>query len=397
MTKREKHVLYAAAAVGLMSNGGMILSPALSSIMAHFSEIPPMFVQMLITVPALMMIPASIVAGYLCRKISFRRIFQVCLAVLALAGILPFLLQNFVVVFCSRIAVGIAIGSMTPLANALIANNFTGLQKDRAIGIYTASESIGGAVMVFLSGVIFQFGWRYNFLVYLIAVGQFILVTRFCPPGHGQGAEGERPSKSSAPVINPTVCFVWVVFFIYMTYLNTFATHISQFVEGEGIGTSAVCGVVSSVFLVSGFVCGLVYSKITAVFRGYTFVFGLGITAVGMLLVANSHHALVVIPGSIISGFGMGVTLPTGNLMSAASVCQEKSASAIALGASAYQLAQFMTPFLVAPTTELVLGADSIRGRFGVSAAILCIWTGLVFFATWLFRKKITPKGREQH
>lgn len=380
-------MILVAAAIGLMSNGGMVLSPALASIMEHFSHVPVVLVQMLITVPALMMIPASIIASYLNRRVSSRSIFLCCLAALAAAGLLPFLVDSFPLIFASRIVVGIAIGSMTPLANALLANTFSGRERDRAIGILTASESFGGASMLFFSGIIVQFGWRYSFLIYLLAILQFCAVFLFCPKDDKvYASDGRVPAK--AGVLNPTIVFVWVVFFVYMGFLNAFPPNISLFIEGEGLGNSTVVGAASALFQVSGFVCGLVYSRITKTFKGYTFVFGLAITGVGVAVVASSHSAAMVVLGAIISGFGMGVTLPTGNLKSAGSVSPEKSATAIALGASGYQLAQFMTTFMVNPIAGTIFGKNSVRGRFVVSAAVLCIWAALVFFATVILGRR---------
>ena len=63
--EKKKKILTAACAVGVMTNGGMILSPAMASIIESFPEVPEMLSQMLITVPALMMVPASVISSYL--------------------------------------------------------------------------------------------------------------------------------------------------------------------------------------------------------------------------------------------------------------------------------------------------------------------------------------------
>ncbi|MGM9973948.1 MAG: MFS transporter [Clostridiaceae bacterium] len=382
---REKKVILATAAVGFMSNGGMVISPALASIIEYFSDVPVTLVQMLITVPALMMIPASLVSSYLNRYFPSRKIFECCLIALAIAGIIPFLVQNFIIIFISRIIVGWSIGSMGPLANALIANTFVDSNKDRAIGIYTASESIGGASMVFFSGIIVKLEWKYNFLIYLIAIIELIIVILFCPKDDKvYSSTIESRAMRTSRIINPTILYVWIVFFIYMAFLNTFPPNIALFIEGEGLGTSTICGAASAMFLVSGFICGLVYSKITAIFKNYTFALGVAVTAIGIVIVANSYSAIVVICGAIVAGFGMGITLPTGNLKSAASVSPSQSAMAIALGATSYQLAQFMTTFLVNPIAKVIFGEGVVRGRFEVSATVLCAWAVIIFIITLL-------------
>ena len=71
--EKKKRILTAACAVGVMTNGGMILSPAMASIIEYFSEVPEMLSQMLITVPALMMVPSSVVSSYINKKYSRRQ------------------------------------------------------------------------------------------------------------------------------------------------------------------------------------------------------------------------------------------------------------------------------------------------------------------------------------
>ena len=107
----------------------------------------------------------------------------------------------------------------------------------------------------------------------------------------------------------------------------------------------------------------------------------------GIVIVANSYSAIVVISGAIVAGFGMGITLPTGNLKSAASVSPSQSALAIAIGATSYQLAQFMTTFLVNPIATAIFGEGVVRGRFLVSATVLCAWSALIFLFTVIAKR----------
>lgn len=387
--EKKKRILTAACAVGVMTNGGMILSPAMASIIEYFSEVPEMLSQMLITVPALMMVPSSVVSSYINKKYSRRQIFAVCLSMLTLAGIFPYLFPYFPLIFLSRIVVGVAIGAMIPLANSMIVNTFEGREKDQAMGIFTAVGSLSGAAMVYSGGIIVQYGWRNNFLTYLLALAELAVVLMFCPAQDETYPRGKEIQGKKTNVLNKTVLYIWIVFFVYMGFLNTFPPNIALFIQGEGIGTSTLCGIVSAIFLISGFVSGLVYSGITKLFGRFTLVFGLAATAAGIVIVSGSHHAAAVIAGSCIAGFGMGVTLPTGNLTAAASVDPSDSAAAIAIGSSGYQLAQFMTTFMVTPLAAVIFGEGVVRGRFRISAIVLCIWTAAVLAVT-------AAKGRKE-
>ncbi len=391
---KKKNVLIAACAVGVMTNGGMILSPALASIIEHFSDVPEMLTQMLITVPALMMAPSSLISSYINRKYPRKHIFVICLLTLVLAGVCPYLFQRFELVFASRILVGIAIGAMIPLANSMLVNTFQGREKERAMGVFTAVGSLSGATMVYAGGVIVQYGWKYNFLVYLIAILELAAVLVFCPAQDEIRAIKNEKTARNSGVLNRTILYIWVVFFVYMGFLNTFPPNIALFIQGEGMGTSTLCGMVSALFLISGFVSGLVYDRTTDMFKNYTLVFGLGLTALGIVIVSNSYHGLMVVLGSCIAGFGMGTTLPTGNLIAAASVNPSSSATAIALASSGYHLAQFMTTFMVTPLAAAAFGEGYIRGRFWISAIVLCAWAAAILLMTWISSRKPDRKRK---
>lgn len=381
MKNNKSNILVTACAVGFMSNGGVILSPALPSIIAFFSGMPEIFTQMIVTIPAVMMIPSSVIASLLTRKYSIKRIFKVCLFILLLSGVLPYIFQNFPVILFSRIMVGVAIGSMNPIATALIANTFQGVEKERAMGWYTAVGSIAGAAMVLVSGIVVTFGWKYTFLLYVLAFFELIVVAIYCPVKI-QIHSSYQKINGTVSALNGTVVYIWIVFFVYMTFLSTFPPNIALFIQGEGIGNTTICGITSAMFLVSGFVCGLVYEKITSRFKKNTLVLGIAVTALGIVVVSASQSAVAVIAGASVAGFGMGITLPTGNLISASSVVPEKAATAIAIGASGYHLAQFMTTFIVTPLADYFFGTNEIRGRFIVSACALCFWTILVYITT---------------
>lgn len=372
---KKNKIIIAAAAIGFMSNGGMILSPALSGIIKHFSAYPETLVEMLITIPALMMIPSSIISSWLNRKFSCRKIFIVCLALLLISGLLPFFVDYFPVVLATRVVVGIAIGAMTPLATSMIANNFEGAERNRAMGVYTASEGFGGATMLLFCGLVVDTGWNYCFLVYAAVIIQLLLVL-ICCPKKDTFIEEISENRRDGKLINPTIVGVMVVFFIYMTFLNVFAINNSLLIEESGIGNGALAGVTGAMFQVSCFICGLLYSRVTGLFRNLTFGFGIAMSAIGMIIVLLSGSPAGVIIGAMFGGFGMSTTLATGNLMTASSVAPTMSAMAIAVGAAAYQLAQFMTSFIVHPIAAHIFGEGAVRGRYIVSSYVLA---GLAF------------------
>ncbi|MGM9973947.1 MAG: MFS transporter [Clostridiaceae bacterium] len=393
MTK-ERKIILATSAIGFMSMGGMVISPALASIVESFSYIPTIFVQMLVTVPSIMMVPASLASSLLNRRFSSKRIFEVCLLALVLSGIFPFIFKSFIVVFLSRVSVGIAIGIMTPLAIALINNFFVGRDKDSVMGIYTAISSLGGASMVLIAGVVVNYGWKYNFLVYLLALVSFFIVLICCPSSDKSIITSKEEKKDGTNIINSTLIYICIVLFIYMAFLNTFPPNIALFIQGEGIGSSTMCGAASSLFLISSFISGLLYGKLKYLFRQYNLVLGIAITAIGVLSIANAYNAFFVILGSIGGGFGMGIVLSEGNVIAGNSVSSEKVTAAIAIETSSHRFAQFMTTFLVTPIATSIFGEEVVRGRFFVSAVVLCGWTLIILLITF-FNSKIRCKKKQ--
>ena len=85
------------------------VSPVLGMIQEHFPEVGVSFVQMLVTVPTFLSIVVAIVSGWLVVKVSKKKMLIFAGLTAGITGFLPFLADNFWLLFASRTLYGVAL------------------------------------------------------------------------------------------------------------------------------------------------------------------------------------------------------------------------------------------------------------------------------------------------
>ena len=100
-------------------------------IQEHFPEVGVSFVQMLVTVPTFLSIVVAIVSGWLVVKVSKKKMLIFAGLTAGITGFLPFLADNFWLLFASRTLYGVALGLCIALNTAVVAEFFEGDEPGR--------------------------------------------------------------------------------------------------------------------------------------------------------------------------------------------------------------------------------------------------------------------------
>ena len=111
------------------------VSPILGQISGHYPDVDVSLVQMLITAPALLSILVSILSGFLVVKISVKKLLLIGAVISGVTGFLPFLADNFWLLFVSRTVYGIGLGIATTMNVAVVAEFFEGNERAQVMGI----------------------------------------------------------------------------------------------------------------------------------------------------------------------------------------------------------------------------------------------------------------------
>ena len=360
----KKGLVAVILSMSLLSNAGMVISPALGTLGRFYSDVPPHVVSMLVTVPALAMIPAGLLSATLQKMLGRRRLFLLSIAAIFLAGLLPSFLHSFPFLFLCRVFVGFAIGLYTPVNTSLIISEFEGAERSRILGWSTAAESIGGAAMVLAGGWLATLSWDRCFYLYFLALLPLLIVAFFFREGLPRQAETARKTQP----LHPAVWHLTALICVTMTFLNVAAPCASSLVTYKRLGGSFLAGILTAAYLLSGFVCGLMFGKLDRLIKQYGTAFGIGLCAAGMLLLALGPSVPVLLIGAILGGFGMGYIFPA-ILSRAGSVTNpEGQTLAAALVLSGSRVGMFLTTLIYLP---LMTRAGFPVDRFYLTSAIV--------------------------
>lgn len=354
-----------------MSTNG--IAPILSDLAAEFPTAPAAVIQLLMTFPSLFVIVFSVVSGWLARHVAKRTLAAVGCALVAGSGVGAFLLHPVIqVLFLWAAVMGAGVGLVVPIAASLVTDCFQGNQRAAMMGMQSGAANAGGMLMALLGGFLAALGWRWNYLVYLIALPGLVLSLSCLPAGPAAvSTKGEARlslRKTALPCI--TAVAITILF-------NLVPANLSMYIAEHQLGTAAHAGTGTTLLLFSGVAVAAAFGPLHRRLGSGTVMLGFSVLAVGLLLCANASNLTVLLVGSVICGGSISLVMPcmmlraTGDQPWATAM-----ASAVVMGCS--NLGAFLTPTLTS-AAAWVFGRPDTRYRFllGAILAAAAALTGL--------------------
>jgi len=208
------------------------ISPALGKIRAAFPEADPTLIKMILTLPALLIIPFSLISGKLVQKFKKKTMMIVGLVIYLVAGFGGAFAQTIVQLLIIRGILGIGVGIIMPLSTTLIGDFFNGEQRKKMMGLAGSVQNLGGVIFQIGAGFLTLISWRWAFAVYTIALLILILITLFLPepPREDSGeVPGSKPSNK-LPFGVYVIAFLCV---LNMVVFYVMPTNLAMLLEDE--------------------------------------------------------------------------------------------------------------------------------------------------------------------
>lgn len=181
----------------------IILAPVLPQLMIAFHDVPDakFRVPALISVAGLGAAAFAPFAGFVGDRFGRRIPLIMCCIAFAGFGFLPFLLDDFTVIFVTRVAVGISYTGILVLSTALIGDSFSGESRNRWLGGQAMAATSSALLFLPLGGLLGAWlGWRGPFLMFLIGIPFAIAYWAFFPSVEQQARfAGSRVGWSALP------------------------------------------------------------------------------------------------------------------------------------------------------------------------------------------------------
>jgi len=155
---------------------GLAVSPILGKLSAIFPHSTELDIQMLSSLPSLLIIPFILLAGKLTERVNFIRLLQAGLAIFALSGVLYLLSGQMWQLIAVSALLGVGSGLIVPLSTGLISKYFVGSYRVKQFGLSSAITNITLVVATAVTGYLAEVNWHLPFVVYLLPIISLVLL-----------------------------------------------------------------------------------------------------------------------------------------------------------------------------------------------------------------------------
>ena len=341
---------------------GLAVTPILGKLSVIFPHSTELDVQMLSSLPSLLIIPFIILAGKLTEKVNFIRLLQVGLAIFALSGILYLFAGKMWQLIAISAMLGVGSGMIIPLSTGLISKYFVGPYRVKQFGFSSAITNITLVVATAVTGYLAEVNWHLPFVVYLFPLVSLVLSvylrrSMISEEGSASIANDEK-EETGVPPIDPEVgkskygvnikhLLQVMMFYGLSTYLALIVTFNLPFLMEEYHFSSGDSGVMISLFFLAIMAPGLFLNRIVGLFREKTKFYSLLCIAVGLALIWISPKEWVIAPGCILVGLGYGVIQPVIYDKTTHPAVPKKATRALAFVMMMNYLAILLCPFII--------------------------------------------------
>ena len=343
----------------LTSLPGLAVSPILGDLTKIFPKATDLDIQMLTSLPSLLIIPFILLGGKLTEKVDFVRILKIGLWLFAASGILYLISNKMWQLIVVSALLGIGSGLIIPLSTGLISKYFVGTYRVKQFGLSSAITNFTLVIATAVTGYLAEVSWHLPFLVYLLPLISILLV------GHlkesRSDAAVEPSSQSTAPSgqtaavdtggrkygIHIKHLLQIMLFYGVTTFIVLAVIFNLSFLMEKHHFSSGNSGLMISLFFLAIMAPGFCLDKIVDELKERTKAYSLLSMAVGLALIWIAPIEWLIIPGCILVGLGYGIIQPMLYDKTTHTALPQKATMALAFVMMMNYLAILLYPFII--------------------------------------------------
>lgn len=379
-----KLVLLIGANLTLVSGAG--LTAAMPAIFATFADVPgaEFWVSMIITLPALFVVIGGPVTGMLVDRVGRKPVLAASILLSGIAGSGAFFLNNIFAILVTRALVGLSIAGAMTATNALIADYFSGQQRAKFMGYNSAFLGLGVVLFLPLGGFLADISWQHTFLSYL-GVLLFFVPALFAIREPAISKAVVSDAQAAKFSINRTQKIIYAgIFVLQFTFITIPVFQAFFLAEILAVGALTV-GLVGGFSGLMTFLGGMSYERIG---RQRSFhnmmLFGFLIFGSGFICMGLARTWVLIILGTILVGFGLGLSAANLTTWLAHEVDPAMRGRANGL----FTTLRFMAEFLGALVFTPITNATSFSFGYLLSAIVVLAMA----LVSLMFRKPSDPR-----
>lgn len=342
----------------LTSLPGLAVSPILGDLTKIFPEATDLDIQMLTSLPSLLIIPFILLGGKLTEKVDYVRILKIGLWLFAASGILYLISNKMWQLIVVSALLGIGSGLIIPLSTGLVSRYFVGTYRVKQFGLSSAITNFTLVIATAVTGYLAEVSWHLPFLVYLLPLVSILLVGHLktnqpgtepvaADSGNSTPEQSAIDTGGSKYGIHTRHLLQLMLFYGVTTYIVLAVIFNLPFLMEKHHFSSGDSGLMISLFFLAIMAPGFGLDKIVGVLKERTKAYSLLSMALGLLLIWIAPIEWLIIPGCILVGLGYGVIQPMLYDKTTHTALPEKTTLALAFVMMMNYLAILLYPFIV--------------------------------------------------
>lgn len=368
-TKLLEVTLLLASMLTILSNA--IIAPSLPLISSAFKDVSnvEILTKLMLTLPALTIAIVAPLAGRLLDKSGRMKVLYISLSIYLIAGTSGFWLDNLYSILIGRIIFGLGVAGIMTVSTTLIGDYFTGAKREHFMGLQGAFVALGGLVFITAAGFLTDINWRLAFLIYGFSAFVLVLVPFALhePKIALEKSHAKTQNDQSTP---PIVWLVFISAFITTVSFYMIPVQLPFFLQKlEGINGNKMGLALGSLPFAQA-IASFYYKKVKMKFD-FMSIYSLGFIpmAVGFSVIGLSQSYWQTVAGVLISGLGVGILIPNGNLWIISLVPAQVRGKYVGFLTTATFLGMFFSPIIIQPIQNAV-GINSSFIVLGISLAV---------------------------
>lgn len=374
-TFRHALVLLLGSCLPVMAT--VLIAPVLPQIMQHFSGVPnaEALVPLALTVPALVIGLCAPIAGMIVDRFGRKRLLLFSMVLYAIFGTAPLYLETLPAIIASRAGVGVAEAIIMTVCTSLIADYFSGIQRERYLAQQTMWASISATLFFGIGGALGESGWRTPFWMYtaaLLLLPVMALMLWEPRPDHANHVSGIAAAPKQAFPLKRVLGICAVVFFSAIMFY-TLPVHMGFVLNAIGVTSPAKIGMATAIGSVATVVGAIAFRRLTAFGVANCLAMAFGALAAGFLIAGKADDFNAVVIGAVFHGFGAGLVLPTVLTWLMRQLSFEHRGRGSGAFTASFFIGQFVSPLIVLGTSKALGGLGAALGGLGWLVAVIAV------------------------
>lgn len=324
---------------------GLAISPILEDLSRIFPSASQLEIQMLTSLPSLLIIPFVLLSGWLSGSGESLRMLAIGLVIFFASGVICIFAKDIRLLIVASCIMGIGAGVVVPYSTGLVVRYFTGDSRVQQLGISSAVNNLSLVIATAVVGWIATKDWHLAFTVYLLPAVALVLLLAL--RSVKSAPEPEESDQLRQTKIHWARLIGLSALYFVITFTTLVITFYLSFLLEKYRFPQEFSSVMISLFFLAIMLPGFVLNSIIRRVRSTTIFLSLCFIVVGLLLVGTVPDIPLMTLGVILTGVGYGVLQPIIYDKTAIIAPPEAATKALSVVMTMNYVAVVVCPFVV--------------------------------------------------